>query len=210
MRMPPSGKIYRVSKRSVILVCPPGYLSAEALPLIPMTGFRAAEVADMVLPSEDRLWILLHACGLEERKCLVFARICALRCLALWMSPYPDVVVRYLRTGKRTLAREAREAAMGTEDHAMEAAAWASTVPLSDPERLNLKLRRWTRVSAPCRAYAAALSARRAGISGEDQISDLLAVMDTHPTVLALRMSAGHFELGGVPATTSEPRRMKA
>jgi len=190
----PRRKIYRVSRHSLILADSPRRLLAETLPLIPPTGLRSGQVAGMILPSEDRLWILLHACGLEERKCLVFARICALRCLAFWMSPYPEAVVRYLRTGRRALAREAREASMGASDHAMEAAAWAVTVPLTDHERLDLKLRKWTGVSASSRAFAAAKAARQAGISGEDQISDLVAVMDTHPTVLALRMSPGHFE----------------
>ena len=200
-------KIYRVSRNSLLGADPPTHLRDDAHLFfnIPQAGLQAKQVADMILPSEDRLWILLFACGLEERKCLVFSRICALRCMMLWMIPYPEIVVQYLRTGRKVLAREAREFVMAFSDDAMKAAAWAVIVPLSDADRLDLVLRRWMIVSAPYRAWAAAASARKAGISGEDQISDLLAVMDTHPTVLSLRMSSGHFDRP--PATTSDPRR---
>jgi hypothetical protein len=189
-------KIYRVSRSSLLGADPPPHLRDDA-PLffnIPQAGLRASQVKDMILPHEDRLWILLFACGLEERKCLAFARICALRCMMLWMIPYPEIVVQYLRTGRKVLAREAREFVLSFSDDAMKAAAWAATVPLIDSEKLDVILRRWTRVSPAYRAYAAAASARKAGISGEDQIVDLLSVMDMHPTVLALRMSSGHFE----------------
>ena len=100
----------------------------------------------------------------------------------------------YLRTGKKALAREAREAVVLLMGDAEKAAAWAATVPFFEGDSLNLALQRWTRVSAPYRAWAAAASARKAGISGEDQIADLLSVMDMHPTVLSLRISGGHFD----------------
>ena len=187
-------KIYRVSRRSLLLADPPRHLRAEAEALIPAAGLLAKKVPDMILPVEDRLWILLFACGLPERTCLVFSRICALRCMELWMIPYPEIVIRYLRTGRRALAREAREFAMSFSDDAMKAAAWATTVPLNDAEKLDLGLRRWTRVSPAYRAHAAAASARKAGIPGESQIEDLMTVLEIHPTVLAISMMEGRFE----------------
>ena len=200
--------IYKVTRRSLFDADPPRHLHEEARTLIPQSGRSARQVADMILPREDRLWILLFACGLEDRKCLVFSRICALRCMTLWMIPYPEIVVRYLRTGSQVLAREAREFVLSFSDDAMKSAAWAATVPLGDVDRLDLRLRKWMIVSAPYRACAAAASARKAGISGEDQIVDLLTVMNTHPSVLARRMSSGHFEK--VPAITPDPRRTGA
>ena len=191
---PPKKAIYRVSRRSLLLADPPRHLREEAESLIPVAGLLAKKVPDMILPVEDRLWILLFACGLPERTCLVFSRICALRCMELWMIPYPEIVIRYLRTGRRALAREAREFAMSFSDDAMKAAAWATTVPLNDAEKLDLGLRRWTRVSPAYRAHAAAASARKAGIPGESQIEDLMTVLEIHPTVLAISMMEGRFE----------------
>ena len=100
----------------------------------------------------------------------------------------------YLRTGKKVLAREARGFLLPILGDAERAATWAATVPFFEGDSLDMVLRRWTRVSAPYRAWAAAASARKAGISGEDQIADLLFVMDTHPTVLSLRISGRHFD----------------
>jgi hypothetical protein len=191
---PEKPKIHRVSRRSLLLADPPRHLREEAGVLIPAAGLLAKRVPDMILPVEDRLWILLFACDLPERACLVFSRICALRCLRLWMTPYPEIVARYLRTGQRVLARTAREAAMPCGDDAMRAAAWATTSPLIDAERIDLGLRRWTNVSFSYRAYAAAASARKAGVPGESQISDLMTILETHPTVLAIRMMDGQFE----------------
>ena len=187
-------KIYRVSRRSLLLADPPRHLREESGLLIPASGLLAKKVPDMILPVEDRLWILLFACGLPERACLVFSRICALRCLRLWMAPYPEIVARYLRTGQRVLALPAREAAMPCGDDAMKSAAWATTRPLIDAERIDLELRRWTNVSPAYRAYASAASARKAGIPGESQIADLMTVLEIHPVVLAIRMRDRKFE----------------
>ena len=186
--------IYKVTRRSLLDADPPRHLREEAHALIPRPGLLARQVADMILPCEDRLWILLFACGLPDRLCLAYARICALRCLTFWLIPHVAEVVSYLRTGKKALAREAREALLPLLGDAEKSAAWAATVPLGDVDNLDLSLRKWVIVSAPYRAWAAAASARKAGISGEDQISDLLAVMDIHPTVLSLRISRGHFD----------------
>jgi hypothetical protein len=186
--------IHKATRRSLLDADPPRHLRDDIDTLIPHSGLSARQVADMVLPREDRLWILLFACGLPDRLCLVFARICALRCLPFWLIPHPGVVVRYLRTGKKVLAREARGFLLPILGDAERAATWAATVPFFEGDSLDMVLRRWTRVSAPYRAWAAAASARKAGISGEDQIADLLFVMDTHPTVLSLRISGRHFD----------------
>ena len=196
---PEKPKIYRVSRRSLLLADPPRHLREEAGVLIPVAGLLAKRVPDMILPAEDRLWILLFACGLPERTCMVFTRICALRCLRLWMVPYPEIVARYLRTGQRVLALPAREAtisrvSMPCGDDAMKSAAWATTRPLIDAERIDLELRRWTNVSPAYRAYASAASARKAGVPGESQIADLMMVLETHPVVLAIRMRDRKFE----------------
>ena len=110
----------------------------------------------------------------------------------------------YLRTGKKVLAREARGFLLPILGDAERAATWAATVPFFEGDSLDMVLRRWTRVSAPYRAWAAAASARKAGISGEDQIADLLFVMDTHPTVLSLRMASGYFEMVSSPASDTK------
>ena len=187
-------QIYRVTRNSLRDADPPRHLLEDIDTLIPNAGLLPRQVAKMILPREDRLWLLLFASGLPDRLCLAFARICALRCLTFWLVPHPAIVVRYLRTGKKALAREAREAVVPLMGDAEKAAAWAATVPFFEGDSINLVLRRWMIVSAPYRAWAAAASARKAGISGEDQISDLLSVMDMHPTVLALRVSGGYFD----------------
>ena len=186
--------IHKATRRSLLDADPPRHLRDDIDTLIPHSGLSARQVADMVLPREDRLWILLFACGLPDRLCLAYARICALRSLTFWLVPHPAIVVRYLRTGKKVLAREAREDVVPLMGDAEKSAAWAATVPFFEGDSLNLALQRWTRVSAPYRAWAAAASARKAGISGEDQISDLLSVMSLHPTVLSLHISSGRFE----------------
>ena len=186
--------IYKVTRRSLLDADPPRHLREEAHALIPRPGLLARQVADMILPCEDRLWILLFACGLPDRLCLAYARICALRCLTFWLIPHVAEVVSYLRTGKKALARAAREALLPLLGDAEKSAAWAATVPLGDVDNLDLSLRKWVIVSAPYRAWAAAASARKAGISGEDQIADLRSVMDTHPTVLSLRIAGGYFD----------------
>jgi hypothetical protein len=196
-------KIYRVSRRSLLLADPPRHLREESGALIPATGLLARKVPDMILPAEDRLWILLFACGLPKRTCEVFARICALRCMGLWMIPYPEIVARHLRTGDRVLAREARKFALSFSDDAMKATAWATTSPLTDADKLEL--RRWTRVSPADRAWAAAASARKAGIPGESQIMDLMTVLEIHPTVLAIRMRDGQFESMPSKDTVEKP-----
>jgi hypothetical protein len=196
--------IHKVTRRSLLDADPPRHLQEDACTLIPHSGLSARQVADMILPREDRLWILIFACGLPDRLCLVFARICALRCLPFWLIPHPEVAVKYLRTGKKVLAREAREFLLPILGDAEKAATWAATVPFFEGDSLDMSLQRWTRVSAPYRAWAAAASARKAGISGEDQISDLLAVMDTHPTVLSLRMASGYFEMVSSPASDTK------
>jgi hypothetical protein len=187
-------QIYRVTRSSLRDADPPQHLLEDIDTLIPNAGLLSRQVADMILPREDRLWLLLFASGLPDRLCLAYARICALRCLTFWLVPHPEIVVKYLRTGRKALAREAREAVVSLMGDAEKAAAWAATVPFFEGDSLNLALQRWTRVSAPYRAWAAAASARKAGISGEDQIADLLSVMDMHPTVLSLRISGGHFD----------------
>jgi hypothetical protein len=187
-------QIYRVTRSSLRDADPPRHLLEDIDVLIPNAGLLPRQVAKIILPREDRLWLLLFASGLPDRLCLAFARICALRCLTFWLVPHPAIVVSYLRTGKKALAREAREAVVQLMGDAEKAAAWASTVPFFEGDSLNLALQRWTRVSAPYRAWAAAASARKAGMSGEDQIADLLSVMDMHPTVLSLRISGGHFD----------------
>jgi hypothetical protein len=196
MRLPinKEKKVYRVSRRSLLAADPPRHLRDEAHTLIPQSGLLPRQVADMILPREDRLWILLFACGLSDSRCLVFARICALRCLTFWLVPQPETVAKYLRTGCKALAREAREFLLPILGDAEKAATWAVTVPFFEGDNLDMTLRRWTRVSAPYRAWAAAGAARKAGISGEDQIADLLTVMDTHPSVLALHLAKGQFE----------------
>ena len=194
MRAEAKKQIYRVTRNSLREADPPRHLLEDINVLIPNAGLLPRQVADMILPREDRLWFLLFASGLPDRLCLVFARICALRCLTFWLVPHPEIVVRYLRTGKKVLAREAREDVVPLMGDAEKSAAWAATVPFFEGDSLNLALQRWTRVSAPYRAWAAAASARKAGISGEDQISDLLSVMSLHPTVLSLHISSGRFE----------------
>jgi len=203
----PKKQIYRVTRSSLRDADPPRHLLEDIDILIPNAGLLPRQVADMVLPREDRLWLLLFASGLPDRLCLAFARICALRCLTFWLVPHPEIVVRYLRTGKKVLAREAREDVVPLMGDAEKAAAWAATVPFFEGDSLNLALQRWTRVSAPYRAWAAASSARKAGISGEDQIADLLAVMDMHPTVLSLRMSSGCFESISDPTSGLSAKR---
>ena len=202
---PKKTSIYRVSRKSLLLADPPRHLREESGLLIPATGLLARRVPDMILPAEDRLWILLFACGLPERTCEVFARICALRCMGLWMIPYPEIVARYLRTGDRVLAREARKFALSFSDDAMQSTAWATTRPLTDADMLDLELRRWTRVSPAYRAWAAAASARKAGIPGESQIMDLMTVLEIHPTVLAIRMRDGQFESMPSKDTVEKP-----
>ena len=185
---------YRATRSSLRDADPPRHLLEDIDPLIPDAGLVPRQVADMILPREDRLWILLFASGIPDRLCLAYARICALRCLAFWLVPHPEIVVRYLRTGRKALAREAREAVVPLMGDAERAAAWASTVPFFEGDSLDPVLRRWMIVSASYRAWAAAASARKAGISGEDQIADLLSVTAMHPTVLSLRISGGHFD----------------
>jgi hypothetical protein len=187
-------KIYRVSRRSLRQADPPHHLREAIETLVPVAGLRAWQVADLVLPFDDRLWILLFASDLPGRLCRTFARICALRCLAFWLHPHPECVVGYLRTGKKALAREARAASLPLPGDAEKSAAWAATAPLFEADRIDLALRRWTMVSDQYRAWAAAASARKAGIVGESQIADLLDAMGTHPTVLSLRMASGAFE----------------
>ena len=194
MRAEAKKQIYRVTRNSLRDADPPRHLLEDIDVLIPNAGLLPRQVAKMILPREDRLWILLFASGLPDRLCLLFARICALRCLTFWLVPHPEIVVKYLRTGRKALAREARETVVPLMGDAEKAAAWASTVPFFEGDSLNLALQRWTRVSAPYRAWAAAASARKAGMSGEDQIADLLSVMDMHPTVLSLRISGGYFD----------------
>ena len=194
MRAEAKKQIYRVTRNSLREADPPRHLLEDIDTLIPNAGLLPRQVAKMILPREDRLWLLLFASGLPDRLCLAYARICALRCLTFWLVPHPAIVVRYLRTGKKALAREAREAVVPLMGDAERSAAWAATVPFFEGDSLNLVLRRWMIVSAPYRAWAAAASARKAGMSGEDQIADLLSVMDMHPTVLSLRVSGGYFD----------------
>ena len=137
-------KIYRVTRSSLRDADPPRHLHEDIDVLIPQAGLLPRQVADMILPREDRLWLLLFASGLPDRLCLVFARICALRCLTFWLVPHPAIVVRYLRTGKKALAREAREAVVPLMGDAEKAAAWASTVPFFEGDSINLVLRSWS------------------------------------------------------------------
>ena len=187
-------QIYRATRSSLRDADPPRHLLDDIDVLVPKSGLLPGQVSRLILPGEDRLWILLFASGLPDRLCLAFARICALRCLTFWLHPHPESVVRYLRTGRKVFARRAREAVVPLMGDAEKTAAWASTVPFFEGDSLNLVLRRWMIVSAPYRAWAAAASARKAGMSGEDQIADLLSVMDMHPTVLSLRLASGHFD----------------
>ena len=196
--------VYRVSRRSLRQSDPPHHLREAIETLIPVTGLRVKQVADLVLPFNDRLWILLFACELPDKLCRTFARICALRCLTFWLHPHPECVVRYLRIGRKALAREARAALLPLPGDAEKSATWAATAPFFEADRIDLSLRRWTMVSDQYRACAAAASARKAGISGEDQIFDLLSVMDTHPTVLSLRMASGYFEMVSSPASDTK------
>jgi hypothetical protein len=186
--------IHRTSRRAVLLADPPKHLEADLARIVPETGLRHRQVAELVLPHGDVLWILLFACSLPERSCLVFSRICALRCLRLWMTPYPEILARWLRTGRRTLALEARGSVLGAVGAAERAAIWAATVPHTESERIDTRLRRWTGSTAQYRAYAAAADARKAGVPGTVQIGDLLTVLETHPTVLSLRLARGDFD----------------
>ena len=192
--MPVKSTPYRVSRRSLRESDPPRHLIGDIDQLIPRSGLSYKQVAGMILPCEDRLWIMIFACGLPDSLCLSYARICALRCLTFWLIPHVPAAVRYLRTGKKTFAREARKSMVLLQGDAERAATWAVTVPFFDGDSINLELRRWTRVSDPYRAWAAAGSARKAGISGEDQIADLLEVEGMHPTVLSLRIAGGYFD----------------
>ena len=194
-------QIYRATRSSLRDADPPRHLLDAIEDLIPKAGLLPGQVSRLILPSEDRLWILLFASGLPDRLVLAFARICALRCLTFWFHPHPESVVRYLRTGRKVFARRAREAVVPLMGDAEKAAAWASTVPFFEGDSLIRDLQRWTRVSVPYRAWAAATSARKAGISGEDQVADLLLVMGMHPTVLSMRISRGCFD-----ALPSKPR----
>ena len=173
---------------------PPRSIAGVVNELIPRTGFPASRAADLVAPVADRLWIMLHACDLQARKCLVFARICALRALRLWTGPYPEHMARYLRTGKRVFLPEAREAVLPLAGDAESAAKWAIVVPLIEFDRIDLEIGRWAKASPASRAEKAAAAARKAGVWGESQITDLLIVMRTHPSVLARLMAAGHYE----------------
>ena len=195
--IPRKAKTYRVSRKTLWEAGPPRSIVGVASELIPRTGLSALQAANLVAPVADRLWIMLHACGLQARKCLVFARICALRTLRLWTGPYPEHVARYLRTGKRALLPEAREAVLPLIGDAESAARWAIVVPLIDFDRIDLKIGRWAKVSPASRADKAAASARKAGAWGESQIMDLLTVMRTHPSVLARLMASGSFESTG-------------
>ena len=200
-------KPYRTSRRLIWETNPPRSIAEVAGEVIPQRGLSAIQVSNLVIPYEDCLWILLHACGLEDRKCLVFSRICALRSLRLWTGPYPEVVANYLRTGRRVLLPEARgemlrmslvpkarETALRPIGAAESAARWAVLVPLIDDDRIDLKMMKWTCVLPATRAVAAARESRKAGISAPSQINDLLTVMRIYPSVLAYRIAVGAFE----------------
>ena len=187
-------RTHRATRKSLRDADPPRHLIDDIDVLIPRAGLLPGQVSRLILPQEDRLWILIFACGLPDSLCLAFARICSLRCLEFWFDPQPEIVLRHLRTGRKAFARESREFLLPLLGDAERSATWAATAPCFEGDSLDLALRRWTMVSAPYRAWAAAASARKAGISGEDQIADLLFVMETHPTVLSRRVSGGHFD----------------
>jgi len=206
-------KPYRTSRRLIWEAAPPRSVAEIVNEAIPQRGLPALQVANLVIPYEDCLWILLRACGLEDRKCLVFSRICALRSLRLWTGPYPEAVAHYLRTGRKVLlpdAREemlqvslipkAKEAVLRLTGAAESAARWAVLVPAIDADKIDLKMGRWAAVKPASRAVLAAREARKGGISAPSQIKDLLAAMHTHPSVLAHRMAIGLFE------STEEPQ----
>ena len=207
---------YRTSRRSIWDADPPRSVAEIVNEAIPQRGLLAIQVANLVIPYEDCLWILLHACGLEDRKCRVFARICALRSLRLWTSPYPESVANFLRIGRRMMIPEARaemlqmmrrsdgERALKFTGGAESAARWATVLPLIDFDRIDLKMGKWAGAKPAARAVAAAKEARKAGISAPSQIMDLLAVMHAHPSVLAHHMAIGAFE-----STGEEPPKAK-
>ena len=209
-------KPYRTSRLLIWKAGPPRSIAEVVEEAIPQRGLSAIQVVNLVIPYEDCLWLLLHACGLENRKCRVFARICALRSLRLWTSPYPESVANFLRIGRRMMIPEARaemlqmmrrsdgERVLKFTGGAESAARWATVLPLIDFDKIDLKMGKWAGAKPAARAVAAAKEARKAGISAPSQIMDLLAVMHAHPSVLARRMAIGVFE-----STGEEPLKTK-
>ena len=90
-------------------------------------GKRSMDALDILcsrkISVEDRIWLGVHL--LPKSDAREFARWCALQVIDKWKAP--EVVVRWLKTGDKSLLSAASAVAWSTTSYAASAVAWSTT-----------------------------------------------------------------------------------